>query len=50
MTILNDIKTIGKKEYDLLMNDYLNILKQNFELQVQLSEDDDIQLVRDRKV
>lgn len=50
MAILNDIKKIGKKEYDLLMNDYLNILKQNFELQVQLSKDDDIQLVRDRKV
>lgn len=35
-----------KKEYDLLMNDYLNVLRQNFELQTELSDYSHIQLVK----
>lgn len=36
-----------KKEYDLLMQDYLNILRQNFELQSQLEKSSNIILVRE---
>ncbi|MBH0086604.1 hypothetical protein I6E84_10285 [Psychrobacter sp. SCQQ22] len=35
-----------KKEYDLLMQDYLNILRQNFELQSELVDSSNARLVR----
>lgn len=36
-----------KKEYDLLMQDYLNILRQNFELQTELADSSHIMLVKE---
>lgn len=36
-----------KKEYDLLMQDYLNILRQNFELQLELVDSSNIKLVKE---
>lgn len=35
-----------RKEYDLLMQDYLNILRQNFEFQSELVDFSNIQLVK----
>ena len=35
-----------KKEYDRLMQDYLNILRQNFELQLELVDSSNIRLVK----
>ena len=35
-----------KKEYDVLMQDYLNILRQNFELQADLADSSHIRLVK----
>lgn len=36
-----------KKEYDLLMQNYLNILRQNFELQTELADSSHIMLVKE---
>ncbi|MGB2786262.1 hypothetical protein [Psychrobacter sp.] len=36
-----------KKEYDLLMQNYLNILRQNFELQSELVDSSSIRLVKE---
>ena len=35
-----------KKDYDILMQDYLNILRQNFELQSELVNSSNIRLVK----
>lgn len=35
------------KEYDLLMQDYLNILRQNFELQSELADSSNTILVKE---
>jgi hypothetical protein len=35
-----------KEEYDLLMTEYLNVVRRNFELETGLSEDKDIKVVR----
>ncbi len=39
-----------RKEYDLLMQDYLNILRQNFELQSQLEKPSNTILVREDNI
>lgn len=36
-----------KKEYDLLMQDYLNILRQNFELQLEPVDSSNIRLIKE---